>query len=68
MLKVCKLALILFFVLFNHIYLFTSLLNSTNSSVLAIYQGPWFSLDGGRMKRDLTYEIEHQDLLRKLTH
>ncbi|KAF8458342.1 hypothetical protein BGX38DRAFT_1265089 [Terfezia claveryi] len=31
----------------------------------SIYQGPWFSLDSGRMKRDLTYEIEHQDFLRR---
>jgi len=35
-----------------------------NGVFAAIYQGPWFSLDSGRMKRDLTYEIEHQDFLR----
>ncbi|KAI5792415.1 hypothetical protein DFH27DRAFT_516942 [Peziza echinospora] len=30
-----------------------------------IYQGPWFRLDNGRMKRDFTYEIENTDLLRR---
>jgi len=38
-----------------------------NSIPAAIYQGPWFSLDSGRVKRDLTYEIEHQDFLRIIT-
>ena len=38
-----------------------------NGVLAAIYQGPWFSFDSGRMKRDLTYEIEHQDFLRMKT-
>ncbi|KAF8477230.1 hypothetical protein BDZ91DRAFT_708883 [Kalaharituber pfeilii] len=30
-----------------------------------IYQGPWFRLGGGRLKRDLTYEIENKDFFRR---
>ena len=50
----------------THSFHRSKLFSDKNS--IDIYQGPWFRLNNGRMKRDLTYEVENKDFLRMLAY